>query len=467
MTRRTKIVVTLGPAVDSKEKIQELIDAGMNVARLNCSHGDWESKKKYIDWIRELTPDCGPVAILADLQGPKFRVGDLPSGGLDLVAGQIVTIGKEAQLPIAQQEILDEMDPGEKLLLGDGEIEIVIEKKDGHWFQGRVVTGGNLKSRKGVTLVGQSFKVPALTTKDIEDLRQAIQYGVDFVALSYVKNAKDIELLQWELDKLDAKVKICAKIETPEAIHDLNNILEQVEIVMVARGDMGLQMEIEDVPRLQKQIIERCGLRGIPVITATQMLESMMVNPRPTRAEVSDVFNAILDGTDAVMLSGETAAGQYPIECVKVMARIAIEAEYELGESIYLRQSQSEPEDHTEAIALAVATLEKQLAPAAILTATTSGQTPRLVSKFRPKANILCSSYKKETVAYMAVVWGVEAILSQPPTEDSHDFDQISKSFVENDRLKYNDLVIFTAGVPAGIPGNTNLIMTQVVKHDG
>jgi pyruvate kinase len=225
--------------VDSKEKIRELIEAGMNVARLNCSHGDWEAKKRWIEWIRELSPKCAPVAILADLQGPKFRVGELPASGLDLIAGQHVTIGNGAQLPINQQEILDEMDPGEKLLLGDGEIEIRIESEEGEWFKGLVVTGGNLKSRKGVTLVGQAFKVPALTEKDIQDVQQAIANEVDFIALSYVKNAKDIELLKWELNKVHAQVKICAKIETPEAIHDLENILEEVDIVMVARGDRG------------------------------------------------------------------------------------------------------------------------------------------------------------------------------------------------------------------------------------
>jgi pyruvate kinase len=464
LERRTKIVVTLGPAVDSKEKIQALIEAGMNVARLNCSHGDWEAKRRWIDWIRELSPKSGPVAILADLQGPKFRVGELPTSGLDLIAGQHVTIGIGAQLPINQQEILDEMDAGERLLLGDGEIEIIIESKEGEWYRGQVVTGGNLKSRKGVTLVGQTFKVPALTNKDIEDVHAAIEAKVDYVALSYVKHAKDIELLKWELNKLDAKVKICAKIETPEAIHDLENILGEVDIVMVARGDMGLQMDIEDVPRLQKRIIERCSNWGIPVITATQMLESMMTNPRPTRAEVSDVFNAILDGTDAVMLSGETAAGQYPIECVRVMSRISVEAEYELGESIYLRQSKNEPEEHTEAIALAVATLERQLAPAAVLTTTTSGQTPRLVSKFRPKAQILCASWNPQSVAYMAVVWGVEAIHTNKPTTSDDMLQEVMDRFQELGRLKPNDLVIMTAGVPAGSPGNTNMILTQVVK---
>lgn len=466
MERRTKIVVTLGPAVDSKDKIKELIDAGMNVARLNCSHGGWEAKLKWIEWIRELSPTCCPVAILADLQGPKFRVGNLPSTGLDLVTGQKVTIGDGAQIPISQKEILNEMDPGERLLLGDGEIEIRIEEHEGEWFIGTVLTGGNLKSKKGVTLVGQAFKVPALTTKDVEDIVEATKAGVDFVALSYVKNAEDIKLLKWELDKVGSRARICAKIETPEAIHELEHILPEVDIIMVARGDMGLQMDIEDVPRLQKRIIQRCSETGTPVITATQMLESMMSNPRPTRAEVSDVFNAIIDGTDAIMLSGETAAGQYPIECVKVMDRIAIEAEYELGETIYLKQAAVEPEEHTEAIALAVATLERQLAPSAVLTTSTSGQTPRLVSKYRPKSRILCATWRPETLAYMAVIWGVEAVLIEPPTTTDDILKHAGDKFCEVGRLRNGDLVIFTAGVPAGKPGNTNLIMTQVIKHD-
>lgn len=464
MDRRTKIVVTLGPAVDSKERIQELIEAGMSVARLNCSHGDWEAKGRWIEWIRELSPSTAPVAILADLQGPKFRVGDVGVHGLDLVAGQTVTMGKGAELPIEQDEILEVMDPGEKLLLGDGEIEIRIEAKSGEWFKGCVVTGGNLKSKKGITLVGQAFNVPALSIKDLDDVQQAVNHGCDFIALSYVKHAKDIELLKWELQKHHSSMKVCAKIETPEAIRELDSIMEEVDIVMVARGDMGLQMDIEDVPRLQKRIIEHCGRAGIPVITATQMLESMMTNPRPTRAEVSDVFNSVLDGTDAVMLSGETAAGQYPIECVRVMARIALEAEYELGDDIYDRYTKEDPEEHTEAIAAAVAILERQLVPSAVVTTSTSGQTPRLVSKFRPKAKILCASWRPETVAYMAVVWGVQATLVPQPSSTDDVMAEAVETFTANGCLHSGDLVILTGGVPAGKAGNTNMIMTQVVK---
>ena len=242
--------------------------------------------------------------------------------------------------------------------------------------------------------------------------------------------------------------------------------MEEVDIIMVARGDMGLQMDIEDVPRLQKRIIDQCTENGVPVITATQMLESMMSNPRPTRAEVSDVFNAITDGTDAIMLSGETAAGQYPIECVRVMSRIAIEAEYELGDSIYVKRSNKEPEEHTHAIALAISTLERQLSPAAILCTSTSGQTPRLVSKYRPRSRILCASWSQLTVAYMAVVWGVEAMKIDNLTTTDEVLTNATDTFCKADRLKTGDLVIFTAGVPAGKVGSTNLIMTQVIKHD-
>jgi pyruvate kinase len=463
MERRTKIVCTLGPATDTKEKIQQLIEAGMNVARLNCSHGDWAAKKQWVEWIRELSPTCGPVAILADLQGPKFRVGIMPGSGLELVAGQKVTIGPGAQIPIDQPEILAEMAPNSRILLGDGEIEIYIDSEEGSIHHGTVLAGGLLKSKKGVTLVGKTFKVPALTDKDLEDIKEAVAAKVDFVALSYVNHAEDIRLLKWELNKQGAHVKICAKIETRQAVEEIDEILEEVDMIMVARGDMGLQMDIEEVPVHQKQIIKHCGYVGKPVITATQMLESMMITSRPTRAEVTDVFNAILDGTDALMLSGETAAGAYPIECVNVMSRIACEAETMMRRSKFDNR-EDDVESHTVAIARAVATLEEQLQPEAIVTTTTSGQTPRLVSKFRPNAPILCASWNPETVAYMAIVWGVEATLIAPPTTSEEVLQHAVDTFAEAGRLNEGDLIILTAGVPAGKPGNTNLIMTQNVK---
>jgi pyruvate kinase len=466
--RSTKIVCTLGPAVDSKEKIAALIEAGMNVARLNCSHGDWETKVKWIEWIRELQSDIAPVAILADLQGPKFRVGELEGGQIDLTVGQTVSVGKGegVDIPINQDEILKVMGPQGRLLLGDGEIELRIVSGQAGSFKAKVVTGGLLRSRKGVTLVGKVFDVPALTPKDIEDVLEAVKQRVDFIALSYVKSASDIRELRRTVDRLDKSIHLCAKIETREAIKDLDNILKAVDLVMVARGDMGLQMDIEDVPLMQKRIIGMGAAAGKPVITATQMLESMIENPRPTRAETTDIANAILDGTDAVMLSAETASGKYPFECVKTMVRIAEKTEAAYAnfhmsrEGDHSRQTMS----HTDAIAHAVCDLAVLVRPKAILTLTTSGQTSRLVSKFRPKAPILCATANARTQAQMAVVWGVEALRVPEPTTTDENIQHAIDAFFKHRRLKCDDLVIITAGVPAGVPGNTNLIQTQVVK---
>ncbi len=469
MRRRTKIVCTLGPAVDSRDRIRALIDAGMNVARLNCSHGDWEAKHRWVGWIRELSDRLAPVAILVDLQGPKFRIGDLKGGSLDLVIGHIVSLGagEEVQIPIAQNEILYALHIGGRLLLGDGNVELKITEAVGLKFNAKVVNGGQVKSRQGVTLVGKVFDVPALTSKDMDDIQEAARAGVDFIALSYVKDPTDCRDLRRIVDRLDPSIKLCAKIETREALKEIDGILKAADVIMVARGDLGLQMDMEDVPIAQKRIIDRCTEAGKPVITATQMLESMMVNSRPTRAETTDIANAILDGTDAVMLSGETASGAYPIECVKTMVRIA-----EKAETIYDRRRIEQNFDdrsntvmgHTEAVAHAVAGLSNLLKPAAILTTTASGQTPRLVSKFRPKAQILCACYSERVQRQMAVVWGVEAItIALPDTTD----ETISRSidgFLRFKRLKMGDHVIVTAGVPPGTVGNTNLIMTQVVK---
>jgi len=467
MRRRTKIVCTLGPAVDSRERIEDLIRAGMNVARLNCSHGDWDQKARWIGWIRELGGAENPIAILADLQGPKFRIGNLTENGLMLRAGESVSLGKSCQIPIEQEEILRAMAPGDRLLLGDGEIEIKIAKGDYPTFDGKVVTGGLLKSRKGVTVVAKVFDVPALTERDRADVAQALKHDVDFIALSYVKDAEDVRELRELIAGVDPSVGICAKIETREAVKDLNDIIAAVDLVMVARGDMGLQMDLEDVPPTQKKIIERCSRAAIPVITATQMLESMISNPRPTRAEATDVYNAILDGTDAVMLSGETAAGAYPIECVKTMARIAEAAEDDFDRTRIERDFKERTRGRIaedEAIAHAVSDISRLIQPAAIVCNSTSGQTPRLVSKFRPVTPILCATQNPRTLRRLAVIWGVEACLIDRSGEFAETVDNALSAFARKRRLKSGDTVVITAGVPIGTPGNTNLVEIMTVK---
>jgi pyruvate kinase len=469
MNRRTKIVCTLGPAVDSPEKIKRLIDAGMNVARLNCSHGDWDQRMRWIEWVREASPDIGPVAILADLQGPKFRIGELPDEGLDLQLGQVVTLGEgDVEIPIQQQEILQALDTGGKLLFGDGEVELEVHRVQGASYEARVTVPGILRSRKGVTLVGRVFNVPALTEKDREDIGHAVQGGVDIIAQSYVKNAADVRELRAIVESLDPTIALCAKIEMREGIEDLDNILRVVDIVMVARGDMGLQMDIEEVPIMQKQIIAKCSRAGVPVITATQMLESMILLNRPTRAEATDVANAVLDGTDALMLSGETSIGSYPVECVRTMVRIAEKAEKAFDRTKLERDFAARAAvgvSNTDAIAHAVSQIVQLIRPNAIVTTTSSGQTPRLVSKFRPEAPILCAAWKDRTYRQLAVVWGVTAIKVDRPKGTDEAISIALKEFRERNRLKLGDMVVVTAGVPIGVPGNTNLILTQVVKE--
>lgn len=464
---RTKIVCTLGPVSGEPLALRAMVDAGMDMARLNCSHGDWESKGAWIEWLRENAPQ---IAVLADLQGPKFRIGDMGEG-LELEPETMVTVGEGgAQIPIDQPEILAAMEPGADLLLGDGEIELRIVAVAGkNRFEARVVNGGLLKSRKGVTLVGKVFDTPSLTRKDLDDVREAVGRGVDFVALSYVKSAADLRELRRVIDRMPggAGIRLCAKIETPAAVDDLPNILKVADVIMVARGDLGLQMAMDEVPIIQKSIIEACTWAGVPVITATQMLESMIENPRPTRAEATDIANAVLDGTDALMLSGETAAGKHPIECVRTMARIALTAETRFDrlriDAAWRARVKEGSVDHTDAIAHAVGSLAGQLAPAAVVTTTTSGLTPRRVSKFRPGVPILCATYDDRTRRQLGIVWGVEAI-TMPLAESTDETVQGAiDAFLRAGRLQCGDLVIVTAGVPAGHAGNTNLIMTQVV----
>lgn len=467
MRRRTKIVCTLGPAVDSREAVAGLLEAGMNVARLNCSHGDWDTRRKWVGWLREMSTPISPVAILADLQGPKFRIGELPGGMITVKAGQSLTVGPNAAtLPITQPEILRELSPNGRLLLGDGNVELKLGRQEGTNFSATVMSGGVVRSRQGVTLVGRVFECSALTEKDYEDIREAAACGVDYIALSYVHSANDVKELRAEVDKYDPAILLCAKIETRAAVRDIASIAAEVDSLMVARGDMGLQMEIEEVPLAQKRIIEHATRLGKPVITATQMLESMISNPRPTRAEATDVANAILDGTDAVMLSAETASGQYPLECVRMMARIAEKTEVCLDRT-RLEQDFDERAlnsiSHTEAVAHAVVDLSALVKPKAIVTTTTSGQTSRLVSKFRPKAPILCATWSKRVHSQMALLWGVESALIPIPETTDGAVEDALKAFVEARVLRKGDLAILTAGVPVGVAGHTNLILTKVV----
>lgn len=469
MKRRTKIVCTLGPASSSADQIEKMIDAGMNVARLNCSHGDWETKAEWIHHIRALSPDVSPVAILADLQGPKFRIADIAGGRVEVEKGQSVTIGLEPsdQFRLLDEVIFEAMEPNARLLLGDGDVELKLGPKTGHSFEAKVQTSGIIKSRQGVTLVGKHFDVPAMTEKDRQDVYEACKLGVDFMALSYVRRANDMRELRKLVDQYDPSVRLCAKIETSHAIKELDEILKVSDVIMVARGDLGLQMDLEDVPIMQKEIIAKCNAAGKPVITATQMLESMMINARPTRAEATDIANAILDGSDAIMLSGETASGAYPILSVKYMSRIAEKAETQFDHDRRLTSFNKTLIGSaltTEAVAQAAVRLATILKAKAILTTSTTGLTPRMVSKFRPKCPILCTAWTEATQRHLALNWGTETTHLNLPDNTDDTVNHAIDSMLKAKKVKVGDLIIVTAGVPAGKVGSTNLILVETIR---
>lgn len=467
MPRKTKIVCTLGPAVDSPDRIRQLIEAGMNVARLNCSHGDWEVRRRWVDWVRDIASSVNThVAILVDLSGPKFRLGDV-QGDLEVNAGDLVEVGQgPGKLPIFEKEVLAKMNPGATILVGDGEIAFRVKSKDDSKIVLQTVSGGTIMSRRGITVVGASFDVPAITKKDLDDARVAAKISAEYIAMSYVRSADDVQSLGEYVEKLDPTIQIVSKIETKRAVQDIVNIIKQSDAIMVARGDMGLQLPIEEVPLIQKRIIGLCRDAGKPVITATQMMESMIHNPRPTRAEASDVANAILDGTDAIMLSGETASGVYPIETVRAMSRLAEKTERS-AEFSRLVESHGwrKAHDATEAVARAACKIANDLNAKAILSFSTSGFTARMVAKFRPKVPILCATYRSRTARQVSLLWGVRPVL----TEEFRDTEEmIAKGFIaaiDGRILKAGDLVVITAGIPVGRPGTTNMV-TLMQVHD-
>lgn len=468
MRRRTKIVATLGPAIDSREKFLALLEAGVNVVRLNCSHGDWEAKRQFITWLRE-SPFANSVGVLADLQGPKIRLGKLPNDAMTLETGQTATITQMdgPHLSIPDARIFDALAPHDRVLLGDGHVELKVTARIDDAVMVTVLAGGVIKTKQGVTVVGRSFPVESLTTKDIEDVRQACAAGVDFIALSYVRTADEMVELRELVTEYDPFISLCAKIETREAVRNVDSIIEASDVIMVARGDLGLQVDIEEVPLMQKQIIRRCLRFGKPVITATQMMESMIDSPRPTRAEATDIANAVLDGTDALMLSGETAAGTYPLECVRTMAKIAERTDSTFDHEAHFDRSHLGHKDddirHTEAVAQSAVQLASTLKAKAMVCTSTSGMTPRLVGKFRPHCPIYCATWDARIQRRLSVSWGVEAVLIEFADGSSGVVNLAIQGFKNLRRLKSGDPVIVTAGVPAGVPGRTNLIQFEFV----
>jgi pyruvate kinase len=454
--RRTKIVCTLGPAVGTKPQLKALIDAGMNVARINCSHGDWETRRKWIKWIKELQPKLNPVAILVDLQGPKVRIGKIAGNELQVKLGTKLTLGdtKQATIHVPNKRVFKAIAVHDDLLIGDGGVTLTVVSKRAGTFTCRAKNAGTIRSHQGHTISGKSFDIPPMTATDKYDVKEAIKNDADFIALSYVRSEKDVLALR----KLAKGTKIVAKIETREAYERLDQIIQATDVVMVARGDLGLQMSLEEVPLAQKHIIAACNATATPVITATQMLESMIHAPRPTRAEASDVANAILDGTDALMLSAETAVGDYPIEAVRTMAKVAQKTEPSIQHRAKKKRSPNQDAE-TDSVALAAVSIASTLKTTAILTSTTSGMTPRLVSRYRPEAEILCVCWNEKTQRQLAAVWGVDAVFAKLPKGTDAAVATTISTFQALGRVRKRQKVVVTAGVPAGVPGKTNMIL--------
>ncbi|MEZ0536137.1 pyruvate kinase [Caldicellulosiruptoraceae bacterium PP1] len=472
--RRTKIICTLGPASDSEEMIRKLILDGLNVARINFSHGTHEEHKKKIDIIKKVREDLDlPIAILLDTKGPEIRIGFFKDGKVELKNGQRFVLstqdilGDDSRVSITYKELIYDVEPGQKILIDDGLIELVVIDKTDADIVCEVKNGGIISNQKGVNVPGISIKLPALTQKDKEDILFGIENDIDFVAASFIRKASDVIEIRKFLDEHNGKdIMLIAKIETQEGVNNADEIIRVADGIMVARGDLGVELPFEEVPLVQKMLIEKCYKAGKPVITATQMLDSMIRNPRPTRAEASDVANAIYDGTSAIMLSGETAMGKYPLESLRAMAKIATRVEEEINyKKRYFSQQFEMPVNVTNAISHATCTTAHDLGAKAIITVTKSGNTARMVSKFRPACPIIATTPSDKVRRQLALSWGVYPFLSEYKSATDDIFEHSVNIAVKSGMVKNGDLVVITAGVPVGISGTTNILKVHVVGH--
>ncbi|MFA5111624.1 MAG: pyruvate kinase [Desulfobaccales bacterium] len=468
--RRTKIVCTLGPASDG-DILPRLIEAGMNVARLNFSHGTREEHGVRIKRLRELAASQGvPLAILQDLAGPKIRIGEIAGGEAKVAEGDefylsTVPLQGAAGVTVDYPQVIAETPVGATLLLADGNIELKVEAKSDQVLRCRVVVGGVIRSQVGINFPTHSLSLSAFTEKDREDLRFGVDQGVDFIALSYVRSRQDVLAVREFMRGLGANIPIIAKIEKHEALDHLEDILAVVDGLMVARGDLGVEIPPEQVPMAQKRIIAAANRAAKPVITATQMLLSMVSHSRPSRAEATDVANAILDGTDAVMLSEETAAGQFPVEAVKFLDRVSRVTEANFPYSEWLRaRAASSGQEIPQAVSYAACDMAMDLEAQAILTNTESGSTARLISRFRPRAPIVAVTPRAETWRRLCLTWGVFPLLAPPIQDTDHMLRVVEEEALKAGLLNHGDRVIITAGTPIGTTGSTNLIKADVIS---
>ncbi|MCT1583795.1 pyruvate kinase [Corynebacterium sanguinis] len=469
MDRRTKIVCTLGPAVASKEAIVGLVRDGMNVARLNFSHGDHADHERNYRWVREATDETGhAVGILADLQGPKIRLGRFEEGSTQWDTGEEVRItvedvvGTHDRVSTTYKQLAEDAKPGDRLLVDDGKVALVVTEVDGNDVVARVTEGGPVSNNKGVSLPGMNISVPALSEKDIDDLKFALNLGVDFIALSFVRSPSDVDLVHEVMDEVGRRVPVIAKLEKPEAVDALESIILAFDAVMVARGDLGVEIPLEQVPLVQKRVIQIARENAKPVIVATQMLDSMIESSRPTRAEASDVANAVLDGADAVMLSGETSVGVDPHNVVRTMSRIVRVAE-SMGTVPPLNHI---PRTKRGVIAYSAHDIATRLNARAIVTFTKSGDTARRVARLHPDHPLLVFTPVQQVRSQLALTWGAETFLC-PQTNGTDEMVRLVDEYLLSiGTYSKGDTMVIVAGTPPGVSGTTNTIHVHQLGED-
>ena len=459
--RRAKIVCTLGPAVDSPEKIRDLIAAGMNMARLNLSHGGYVEHQKRLDQVRAAADNAGvPIAILVDLQGPKIRLGRFKDGPHDLERGDVFTIttddieGSKDRVGTTYKGLTGDCKPGDRILIDDGKVTVEVSSIVGNDVITRVIEPGTVSNNKGINLPGVAVSVPALSEKDIDDLRWGLNAGADFIALSFVRSAEDIKDVHRIMDEEGIRVPVIAKIEKPQAVENLVGIVDAFDGIMVARGDLGVELPIEDVPLVQKRCVELARDAAKPVIVATQMLDSMITNSTPTRAEATDCANAVLDGADALMLSGETSIGDFAIEAVQTMARIIQRTEE--GGLERIRPLKHEPRTKGGAITKAAVEVGTIVGAQFLVAFTQSGDSARRMSRLRSPIPILALTPDRGTYNRLALTWGVEPMITPVVSHTDEMVKQVDGLLLESKRTTIGDNVIIVAGSPPGIPGSTN-----------
>lgn len=471
--RKTKIVCTMGPNLFEKHLIAPLMKAGMNVARFNFSHGTYETHQHYYDEVCRIRDELGlPVATMLDTKGPEIRVRSFKNGRVTLQNGQLFTLttdeveGDEDRVSITYKELPQDIAVGTSILIDDGLIGMQVERIDGADIVCRVLNGGVVSNNKGVNIPNAHLSMPFISEKDHQDILFAIKNGYDFIAASFTRCADDIMQIRHILQENNCHtINIIAKIENMEGVENIDEILRVVDGVMVARGDLGVEVPLEDVPSLQKKLIQRGIAAGKPVITATQMLDSMIKNPRPTRAEATDVANAIYDGTSAIMLSGESAVGAYPVEAVETMVRIALRAEADMDYIRRFSRDTSASTDVTNAISHATVTSAHDLNASAIITVTKSGSTARILSRYRPACVIVGCTTEKHVWRQLALSWGTVPLMIAEESNTDDLFEHAVDAAVQNGLVHDGELVVLTAGVPLGISGTTNLMKVHVVGH--